>query len=458
MSTTKRTFANFSFFDKETIEKKLEQMAAQGWMLRKAGSLFWTYEKTEPQKLRFAIIYFPGVSALDPHPSQRQLDKEAFCVQDGWQLVLRWDAMAIFCTEREDAAPIDTDPVPYVETLYQTMKKKLLTGQLVTVALLLWALNLQLSQLWRDPTDYLSSMSSLFAIPFWLLLLCSEVVQVLVCFRWQRKAKKAAEQGVFLPMRSNKLFTWGVLFLAVLFLLLSTVGSNANLVVSLCFYGLMAVSAILAYRLVGWLKKKGVHRLINLLIATALTLLLVLVGTFGLVRAVGDSWFPVESGRQPVDTYEWNGERFDVYDDPLPLEVEDLVDVEARWSKEADWQESPLLARGEYCQSALFNEEVRQYCLSYTITDIKVPALYSFLQNRMLHGRQDEIHNGVVFVDHFEPVDPALWGAEAVYQLHWDDSILDTYLVCWDTRIVELKFYWEPTKEQIQTAAELLCP
>ena len=76
----------------------------------------------------------------------------------------------------------------------------------------------------------------------------------------------------------------------------------------------------------------------------------------------------------------------------------------------------------------------------------------------MLHGRQDEIHNGVVFVDHFEPVDPALRGAEAVYQLHWDDSILDTYLVCWDTRIVELKFYWEPTKEQIQTAAELLCP
>lgn len=63
-----------------------------------------------------------------------------------------------------------------------------------------------------------------------------------------------------------------------------------------------------------------------------------------------------------------------------------------------------------------------------------------------------------MFVDHFEPVDPALWGAEEAYQLHWSDSILDTYLVCWDNRIVEITFYWQPTQEQIETAAERLGP
>lgn len=44
--------------------------------------------------------------------------------------------------------------------------------------------------------------------------------------------------------------------------------------------------------------------------------------------------------------YDWDGLTMDIYDDPLPLEVEDLAQVDARWSKEARLQESPLLAYG----------------------------------------------------------------------------------------------------------------
>ena len=42
MSTVKRTLVNVSFYDPEAIQRKLEQMAAQGWMIQKAGNLFWT--------------------------------------------------------------------------------------------------------------------------------------------------------------------------------------------------------------------------------------------------------------------------------------------------------------------------------------------------------------------------------------------------------------------------------
>ena len=112
MRTLKRTLANFSFFDQQTIEKKLEDMAAKGWMVTKAGNFFWTYERIPPQKLRFAVTYFPGASEFDPQPSEKQLEKEELIARDGWKLVLRWDAMQIFCTDREDAVPIETDPVP----------------------------------------------------------------------------------------------------------------------------------------------------------------------------------------------------------------------------------------------------------------------------------------------------------------------------------------------------------
>ena len=118
MSTVKRTLVNVSFYDPEAIQRKLEQMAARGWMIQKVGNLFWTYTKIPPQKLRFAVTYFPGASEFDPKPSEKQLEKEELCAQDGWRLVLRWDVMQIFCTDREDAVPIDTDPVPQVDNIH----------------------------------------------------------------------------------------------------------------------------------------------------------------------------------------------------------------------------------------------------------------------------------------------------------------------------------------------------
>ena len=134
MSKTRRCLANFSFYDQRGIEKKLGQMAAQGWMIAQPGGLLWTYRKIRPQRLRFAVTYFPSASEFDPHPSQRQLMKEDFCAQDGWKLAARWEAMQIFYTDRADAVPIDTDPVTQVETIHRTMSKRILTAQLLSLA------------------------------------------------------------------------------------------------------------------------------------------------------------------------------------------------------------------------------------------------------------------------------------------------------------------------------------
>lgn len=458
MGTIRRSWANFSFYDCDAIAQKLEDMAARGWMLRKVSSFFWTFEQTAPRKLRFAVTYFPGASGLDPRPSQRQLDKEDLCAQDGWQLVLRWDAMLIFCTDRADAVPIDTDPVPHVETLYRTMRKKMLSGQLIMVAMILWSLYLQLSQLWRDPAVYLSDSGRFFLVPMWLLLLVGEVAQIVGCFRWQRRARRAAEQGVFLPVHSNKWLSWGVVILSGLFFLLSITGSDASWLFNLLFFAMMALCAVLAYRLVSWMKKKGVRRTVNILITTALTMVLTLLGTLVLVRVVVDGGLPVTQERQPVGQYEWQGETFDIYNDPLPLTVEDLVPVEARWTRKADYQESAFLAHGTYRQSLLRTETVDSYELQYEIVDVKVPALRGFVRDRLIAAQQDEVHDGVVFVDHYEPVDPSPWQAQAAYQLHWSDTVLDTYLVCWEDRLVEITFYWTPTEAQIRQAAEILKP
>ena len=82
--------------------------------------------------------------------------------------------------------------------------------------------------------------------------------------------------------------------------------------------------------------------------------------------------------------------------------------------------------------------------------------LYDFIRQSLLEERQDEAVDGYVFVDHYEPIDAAPWGAQTAYQVQREDGPRDTYLICWERRMVEIHFYWTPTPEQIRTAAELL--
>lgn len=459
MRTLKRTPANFSFFDKETIEKKLEDMASKGWMIAKANNLFWTYTKIPPQKLRFTVTYFPGASEFDPRPSEKQLEKEELCAQDGWKLVLRWDAMQIFCTDREDAVPIETDPAPQVENIHRTMRKNSLFSQLISIALIILSLYLQFSQLWRDPVDYLSNTTHLASIPCWLLLLLMVLLDLALYFRWERRARKAAEHGISLPLRSPKWLPWVVLSLIGVFLLLSYSTSNARLLLIACIAVIMVVPFFLGQWMMKKLKEKGVSRTVNRVASGIFVGVLVTGGMIAVTAATIGGWLPTDDrSSQPVGQYDWDGLTMDIYDDPLPLTVEDLAEVNARWSKEARLQESPLVAYGDYRQDLLYGQEIQRYDLSYEITDVKLPILYDFIKERLLKERQDEVHDGFVFIDHFEAIDPTPWDAEEVYQLHWSDSILDTYLVCWENRIVEIKFYWQPSQEQIQTAAEHLNP
>ena len=456
MSTVKRTLVNVSFYDPEAIQRKLEQMAARGWMIQKAGNLFWTYTKIPPQKLRFAVTYFPGASEFDPKPSEKQLEKEELCAQDGWRLVLRWDVMQIFCTDREDAVPIDTDPVPQVDNIHRTMRKKVLVSQLLMVLLIFWFLYLQLSQLRRDPADYLSDTSRLFTIPLWLMLLLMTIYELVIYFRWGRRAKEAAEHGVFLPVRAHPWLSWAAVGLATVFLLFSFSASSDGLLFLFFVVVVTVIPILLANWMLGALKGRGVSRRVNLAVTSAVVFVLAIVGTGAVaVGAAIQGWriIPGEESR-PVGQYDWDGLTMDIYDDPLPLEVEDLVQVDARWSKEARLQESPLLAYGDYRQDLLFTEEIQGYELRYEITDVKVPFLCDFVKDGFIRDNQDE-----VLEKYLIPVDPAPWEAEEVYQVSWRDGVLDdNYLVCWEKRIVEIKFYWTPAREQIQIAAERLRP
>ncbi len=102
------------------------------------------------------------------------------------------------------------------------------------------------------------------------------------------------------------------------------------------------------------------------------------------------------------------------------------------------------------------NDKLNECELEYTVTEVKQDVLYDFIKEAVLNAHQDEIHDGYVFTDHYEPADAGLWNADDAYRLHWNDSVMNTYLIFWGNRIVEIEFFWEPTAEQIAIAAEKL--
>ena len=286
------------------------------------------------------------------------------------------------------------------------------------------------------------------------MFLLMTIYELVIYFRWGRRAKEAAEHGVFLPVRANPRLSWAAAGLAVVFLLLSFSASSGGLLFLLSAAVVTSVPILLARWMLGALKRRGVSRWVNLVVTCAAIFVLVIAGTGVIVAVSLRGWLPLGEESQPVGQYDWDGLTMDIYDDPLPLEVEDLVQVDARWSKEARLQESPLLAYGDYRQDLLFTEEIQGYELRYEITDVKVPFLYDFVKDGFIRDNQDE-----VLEKYLIPVDPAPWEAEEVYQVSWSGGVLDdTYLVCWEKRIVEIKFYWTPTQEQIQIAAERLKP
>lgn len=457
MKDTKKIFCNFSFYDQIKIQEKLEDMAEQGWMVDRPGKLTWTFKRTESRKLRFAVTYFPGASEFDPGPTEGELTKLDFCARDGWKLAMRWGVMQIFYNEDENAVPIETEPVAQVENVKKSMRKNVLFPHLLEAAMLVWYLFLQMSMLRRDPVEYLSSPMKVYQIPVWVCLLLACLYEVWFYFRWTRKAEKmAVEDGYFLPIQTK--MNAGYLLIAFsVWMMILAFGSAVNyLSFGLIWCGVMALIVFSADRLKGWLKKKGARRWVNMALSMGSVFVLTTLFMSGLIAVIIGSGITLTEDSQPVGTYEYNGRIRDIYDDPLPLVIEDLMEAEGRWSKERDHQQTGLLSFTEYEQRALWTEPPEVENLSYTITDVRISFLRDFIRRAALDSRQDEVHDGFVFTDHYEPVDASLWGADEAYQLHWSDSILDTYLVFWDDRIVEIKFYWEPTAEQIARAAQVL--
>ena len=473
----------YSYYDHAGIVRHLEDMARQGWQLEKAGSVFWTYRRCKPTELRYAVVYFSKASQFDPEPPAEQREFWELCKATGWELVTSRYQMQIFCNPAKDPTPIETDPVVQVENVRAAMKKGAVRGNWCMVFCALLQIWLQFHNV-STIRSLLASNTYLFAIFVWIMLLAEAVAGLISYYRWYKKARTAArEEGVLISPSSLKWWRVLELFFIMIFFAVYTAnffvyrryGMGAlTLAVLGIFYGAVLMLVIHGSR---WLmKKKGFSAETNMVLNGCIAVVagLALMGVlFWATLRISD--VPSLRGHENAETLTSPGypdgdteHTYTVYHDPLPLTVEDLVGetVYKDYSCYREIQGSPLLTEYTYKQEVPFVFSISEQDgpeLSYDVYQVGLDSLYNSVKRSFFKDTVYTFHGQIDFVipHGWVAADAAPWGALDAYQYHDEDGQpYGSYLLCYDSRFVEISFdAWNaapPTAEQMTLVGKVL--
>lgn len=465
MKHTKREWMPlYSFLDRKRVTGHLADMAARGWMLDRLGTWSWHYRRAEPKQLRFAVTFFAGAGRFSPAPAAGLDTFQDYCAQAGWHRAASSDQVQVFYSEDPDAVPIDTDPAAELENIRRSVGTPMVRNYLALLILCVLQIGLQCWQLLRDPVNTLSSPNALLAATAYLPLLVLILADLFSYRRWLRKASAAAEAGLPLPdLRSAQwlsilVMVWAGLLCVGLFasmsrsagMVLLTMGIPLFLALT-CFLADTARKALQRLRCPPWANILGMVGVCAVMFVGGMA------GLFALVaHNAGTGWL---EDRPPVETYTAYGMTWSVYADPIPLRVEDLIDIDYDgWSTEADVEWSPLAAHGTYRQRARLGDKGLPE-LWYEIVTVEIPFLYDLCKRDFIQ-RVERYNDELPEEDWdvYQPVDPAPWGAEEVFQRYSSGTPSRQYLLCWEDRMAEIWLFWDeaPTPDQMAVIGEKL--
>ena len=462
MNDRKRKLMPFTFYDRTGIERKLEAQAEKGWMLEKCSAAGWIYRRIEPAKIHFSVVYFPAADAFDPHPSEKQKRFQEFCEHTGWELIASNAQMQIFCNRRENPIPIETDPVIEVENIHKSVKKTMFPAYFSNLVLAIMQIGLAGQRFSFDPLSELLSLPAMLATLFWCLNVIFWTVLLGMYFYWHHKAKSAALDGHFLETKSTDGFQMLMLTttsLALIFMYLSFGSWSTLLVGILMVVGILGLTAVMVW-MSNWMKKRNVSAKTNKFITYAFAVVMSFVLCGGVIWLVVGIRMDENDKTAQAETYEYNGWTYYVYDDPIPLKIEDLIDTDYEgYSYEIISEgSSPLLRRYEARQKTRY-DALTEPEMGYRIVEVKASFLYDWVLELML---EDFDHNYAYpdepnYVE-FQKIDSAPWGAQEACQLLLGGEAQYRYLLCYEDTIIEIDLDWEPTAEQMTIIREKLNP
>ena len=450
MGRIRRRAAVFSFFDHTHIESFLADMSQRGLLLEKMGNHVWTFRRAERKGRCFTVSYAPNASIFDPEETEEQREFLDFCERTGWHLAASNAKLQVFYNEQTDPIPIQTDPALELERMHAAAMESLIPSHCLCLALAFIFGHTFVRFFLNNPSDPIGWLAGTvqMALPVFgaiLFLLCAAELGGYIL--WRRRALRAAERGEFLKTPNSTRFRRILLWIAAgvyvcMLGSLAVFGESFELLVMLCWLGCFAVLLALLNGIRGLLRRKGVSRGKNRAVTLTVYLLLALALSswmmYGMQRWVrSDSFTNRAAVREP------------------PLTVGDLLPAdESEYTQSCSGRESLLLA--QYRAGSRSSSGAPG--LGYVINDVKVPFLYEWCRDRLLRFPNIFLGAPEDLPDHqeYQAIPADAWGAREAYRLvrEPDGATPVLYLLCYDRRIVVIRFDWEPTQEQQLTVRD----
>lgn len=419
----------YSFYDHTGMTTHLEEMAQRGWLLDKMGGMFWRYRKVEPQRLRFALVYFPEVTGFEPTKPEGHSRMEELCAGTGWQLAATAGKFQIYYNEDPNPVELETDPMTQVQVIHRTMKKNFLPSYAILSVAAILQIVMQIGNLTRDfglqysgAVYYFSGVSWLM-IPVWSALLLLYVLELSRYLLWYRRAKKRAEEGLMTPSPASR-WVQTLAILLLLGILLSWLGSGA--MTQFVYLTLLALLAVLVISVLATklMKRLKVSAWLNQIITMSLAVIVAVLLIMGMANSI------ISSHREPP------------VEGQLPLRLEDLGYATAENRVHMEVQGTPLITR-TYCLHRPDRPQTTPE-LEYIIADVHAKFLWSTCV-------KDFLKNGA------QSVDASPWQADSAWRVNSRFSSEDfVYVLSWGDRLVWLNLETEPTDAQKTTIAQNL--
>ncbi len=448
MREKKRRLELISFYDHTGMEARFAEMAQKGWLIERMSNFLWTYRKIEPQELHFTVSYFPKANEFDPEPSQEQQRFFDFCRETGWQPVCTWFQMQVFCNAQENPTPVNTEPELEVEALHKACKVSFLRSYRILFVLSLLLSLMFFSSLVSDTLRLIASPAALTFGACSLILLVQCSAELLSYGRWHKRAKKAAQYGMFLDTPSTHGIQKICLTLVVLWLVYWLVNvalaGNAVMAWSALFGMLWVTSAVMAAGAVKQaLKKARAPSTLNraLTAAAAFAVSLVLMGTVVRVGVYLVSDLPKEEL---------------LFETQAPLTLSDLSKTGGGQTLvTVSSSHSLLLSRLAVTEGPGFGqgEAFDLPTMHYELYGTTAPAVYDFCKGQLKRLIVLSAHwKGAMRQEEASP-----WGAQEAWRLVLQDGTpANTWLLCYADRLVRLELDWQPTAQQMQCVADAL--
>ena len=427
MKNTKYMLIDAQLYDYAYIEEKLTRLAAEGWHPEKVGTMLWKFRRGEPKQVRYAVTFAPSASAFNSRPTEAEEDLADLCAQAGWVRVGTQAQRHIYRNDDPNATPLETDEGERLKNIRKTMRKHFFPMEVLMIFLFLMQFFMHFHTMTRYPGRTLSSPMMVTTLGMCLFVAAIHGILLLDSALWLRRARRAVDSGEAIPAnRFYRSFRWVIWAFLILYLLclLWTVG--------LGFLSWVVItSTVVLLGSVGGIalcKRMNAPRWVNILVPPVFGILVIAVLAPLLVFSF-DSFEPTTVEDLPVTLTQLTGE--------------------TGTQREIMQEDSSFLSSyGRYWDSG--EDDVR---ITYTIVDVKCPLFYDMLLNE----QEQQFMQSSLYS--YLPIEEELRDQfDAEYVRHSRNNTGDRWLICWDSRIVNLRASWELTEEQIDIIVEQLKP